>query len=50
MRGRRRPQWFFSNFAQPMPLPRKLGLALRNTWIKVSHLQSCCGHPGEPGC
>jgi len=41
---------FFANWRQPMPLSRKLRLATRNTWIKVRHLQSCCGHPGEPGC
>jgi hypothetical protein len=22
----------------------------RNEWIKISHLQRCCGHYGEPGC
>jgi hypothetical protein len=40
----------FANWRQPMPLRTKLRLATRNTWIKVSHLQACCGHPGEPGC
>jgi hypothetical protein len=41
---------FFSNWSAPMPLGRKLRLAARNTWIKISKRQSCCGHPGEPGC
>jgi hypothetical protein len=41
---------FFANWRQPMPLRRKLRLAARNTWIKVSQRQACCGHPGEPGC
>jgi hypothetical protein len=38
------------NWKQPMPLPKKLALGLRNTTIKITRLQSCCGHPGEPGC
>ena len=41
---------FFANWRQDLPLRTKLRLATRNTWIKVSHLQACCGHPGEPGC
>ena len=47
---RGRPRWFFTNMRQPMPLGRKLRLAVRNSWIKASRFQSCCGHPGEPGC
>jgi len=38
------------NWRQPMPLPRKIKLALKNTSIKIVRRQSCCGHPGEPGC
>jgi hypothetical protein len=38
------------NLRKPMPLGRKLRLVARNTWIKISRLQSCCGHHGEPGC
>lgn len=41
---------FLQNLRAPMPLGRKLRLVFRNTWIKVSYAQSCCGHPGEPGC
>jgi len=41
---------FFNNWSAPMPLHRKFYLAVRNTWIKISKRQSCCGHPGEPGC
>jgi hypothetical protein len=41
---------FFTNWQQDLPLRTKLRLATRNTWYKVSHLQPCCGHPGEPGC
>jgi hypothetical protein len=29
---------------------KKLRLASRNLWVKVSKHQTCCGHPGEPGC
>jgi hypothetical protein len=32
------------------PLPTKVRLALRNTWLKVSRRTNCCGHAGEPGC
>jgi len=28
----------------------KLGMALRNTRIKIVRMEKCCGHPGEPGC
>ncbi len=41
---------FFTNLKQPMPLRRKAWLVARNNWIKLSKRQSCCGHPGEPGC
>ncbi len=50
MSMRPRPRFFISNLRQPMPLGRKLRLLLRNNWIKISHGQACCGHPGEPGC
>ena len=40
----------FNNWAVPLPLHRKLRLAARNTWIKISQGRRCCGHPGEPGC
>ena len=41
---------FFTNMAAPMPLHRKLYLVFRNNLVKVWKRQSCCGHPGEPGC
>jgi len=41
---------FLDNLRKPMPLERKLKLLGGNTWIKISKRQSCCGHPGEPGC
>lgn len=45
-----RPQDSIANWQVDMPLSRKLRLAARNTWIKVRTRQTCCGHPGEPGC
>jgi hypothetical protein len=44
------PEAFIRNLRQPMPLAEKLRLVLRNSAIKITRLQSCCGHPGEPGC
>jgi hypothetical protein len=41
---------FIRNMKQPMPLAKKLRLVARNNAIKITRLQSCCGHPGEPGC
>ncbi len=41
---------FFSNLTGPRPWPEKIRLLLRNNWLKIKHLQDCCGHPGEPGC
>ncbi len=41
---------FQANLSAPMPLWRKLRLLLRNNFIKLRRGQSCCGHPGEPGC
>ncbi|MDD4859298.1 MAG: hypothetical protein PHR56_03735 [Dehalococcoidales bacterium] len=45
-------QWsaFFTNMSVTMPLRRKIYLVLRNNFIKICKRQSCCGHPGEPGC
>jgi len=41
---------FFSNMSAPMPFYRKIYLVFRNSPIKLVKGQSCCGHPGEPGC
>lgn len=41
---------FIRNLRQPMPFKTKVRLVLRNTWIKISRRQTCCGHCGEPGC
>ena len=48
--GRPAPDAFIRNLKQPMPLAEKLRLIARNTTIKFTRMQSCCGHPGEPGC
>jgi hypothetical protein len=44
------PDAFMRNLRTPMPLGRKIRLVVRNTAIKAKSRQSCCGHPGEPGC
>ena len=41
---------FFTNWSQPMPLYRKFLLMFRNMGIRIVKRQTCCGHPGEPGC
>jgi hypothetical protein len=41
---------FFTNMSAPMPFHRKVYLVFRNNFIKIGKRQSCCGHPGEPGC
>ncbi len=41
---------FLDNLRKPMPLDRKLRLLAANVWTKISLRQTCCGHPGEPGC
>jgi len=33
-----------------MPLLTKLRLLTRNLWRRAYRFQTCCGHPGEPGC
>ena len=41
----------FSNWREyDAPFTTKLGLAMRNYWIRVRHAQGCCGHDGQPGC
>jgi hypothetical protein len=44
------PSAFVRNLRQPIPLAEKLRLIARNTALKITRLQTCCGHPGEPGC
>jgi len=39
-----------ANLKVQMPLGKKIRLFIKNNLIKIIKLQSCCGHPGEPGC
>jgi len=41
---------FLTNLDQPMPPREKLSKLVRNLWRRVALRQTCCGHPGEPGC
>ena len=41
---------WLTNMEQPMPLGAKLSKLTRNLWRRVALGQTCCGHPGEPGC
>ncbi len=41
---------FLTNLDQPMPLPEKLRKLTGNLWRRAVLRQTCCGHPGEPGC
>ena len=44
-------QAIFSNWRRSKaPFHVKLGMVIRNNWIKISHGSSCCGHHGEVGC
>jgi hypothetical protein len=38
------------NLKKPMPLGKKAAYIIKNTFIKIMNLISCCGHQGEPGC
>ena len=41
---------WLTNWNQPLPLPRKLALVMRNLSLRVVKRSTCCGHPGQPGC
>jgi hypothetical protein len=41
---------FLTNLDQPMPRREKWSKLVRNLWRRVALRQTCCGHPGEPGC
>jgi hypothetical protein len=41
---------FLTNLDQPMPLAEKVRKLGGNLWRRVLLRQTCCGHPGEPGC
>jgi len=44
-------QAVFSNWNRSEePFLFKLGMVLRNNWIKLRRGSSCCGHHGEVGC
>jgi hypothetical protein len=49
-RARPNPRAFFTNLRGPEPMTLKFRLLFRNNWLKLTRYQSCCGHPGEPGC
>ncbi len=38
------------NLRQSLPIGRKISLIIKNSFLKIIRLKSCCGHPGEPGC
>jgi len=41
----------FSNWRRSdAPFLVKVGMVLRNNWIKIRRGSSCCGHHGEVGC
>ena len=40
----------FNNLKKPVPFWKKIELIVKNSIIKITKLQSCCGHLGEPGC
>ena len=44
------PRKAAANLAKPIRANKKLKQISRNWWIRLSKLQTCCGHPGEPGC
>jgi hypothetical protein len=48
--NRNSPRKYALNLARPMPIGTKVRFIARNLWIRASRLQSCCGHPGQPGC
>ncbi|HEX9076193.1 MAG TPA: hypothetical protein VF932_10460 [Anaerolineae bacterium] len=49
-RNRRGSRQFLTNLDAPYPLPTKIKLLVRNLSLRLLRLQTCCGHPGEPGC
>ncbi len=40
----------FSNLRAPFPWYQKPWLVVRNNFLKLRHLDNCCGHEGQPGC
>ena len=41
---------FMTNLSAPMSLKKKLSLLIKNNTYKIVNRETCCGHPGEPGC
>ena len=41
---------FWTNLSGSGSWPQKIRLLLRNNWLKLVKMKSCCGHQGEPGC
>ncbi|MGA1876124.1 MAG: hypothetical protein ACMUIA_11005 [bacterium] len=41
---------YFTNMKSDIPRMEKARLLARNSLIRLTRGQSCCGHPGEPGC
>ncbi len=51
--GHGRPSFraIFTNWNEyDAPTHLKLGLTLRNAWLRVSYRRNCCGNHGQPGC
>ena len=38
------------NLLKPVSAGTKVRQIAANMWIRVSKLQTCCGHPGQAGC
>jgi hypothetical protein len=41
---------YWRNLRVDMPLSEKLRVLGKNMTIRITRMQPCCGHPGEPGC
>ncbi len=41
---------YITNLQVPLPWYTKIRLVARNMARRVLLRQTCCGHPGEPGC
>lgn len=39
-----------SNMRYPAPWYTKAWMLVRNNWLKLRHLDNCCGNEGQPGC
>ena len=41
---------YIVNLLEPVPLPSKLKLILKNSVLKCRNVALCCGQIGQPGC